>query len=155
MTVIGTPRVYQPKFKFTVSIDGFGAAAFQSCSEIAGEHADIDQWEGGVIIPDKQPGRLTIPDVTLMRGATSDRDMFDWFNETTNAAKGTGAAVPVFKRMVDVQQRDRTGAVVKVWRLFNAWPKRFSAGDWDNTADANVIETLVLRYDFFGLPRNS
>jgi cytochrome c oxidase assembly protein Cox11 len=35
--------------------------------------------------------------------------------------------------------------------LSRAWPVTFVAGDWDNEADENVIESITLTYDFFEL----
>jgi hypothetical protein len=35
--------------------------------------------------------------------------------------------------------------------LSRAWPVQFGAGDWDNEADENVIESVTLTYDFFEL----
>ena len=43
-------------------------AAFQKMSELSGEFADIEYFEGGALIPIKVPGRLTYADVTLERG---------------------------------------------------------------------------------------
>ena len=34
----------------------------------------MQYFEGGSLIPNKSPGRLTFSDVTLERGATQDRD---------------------------------------------------------------------------------
>ena len=56
-----------------------------------------------------------------------------------------------FKRNVEIFQYDRTGVMQRKWRLYGCWPKRFVAGDWDNDADENVIETLVLAIDYFEL----
>jgi hypothetical protein len=35
--------------------------------------------------------------------------------------------------------------------VFFSWPVKFVAGDWDNEADENVIESVTLTYDFFEL----
>ncbi len=37
------------------------------------------------------------------------------------------------------------------WSLFQAWPIKFVAGDWDNESDENVIESVTLTYDIFDL----
>jgi hypothetical protein len=37
------------------------------------------------------------------------------------------------------------------WSLSRAWPVRFVAGEWDNESDENVIESVMLTFDFFEL----
>jgi phage tail-like protein len=152
MTVIGQPREFFKSWKFTIAIDSVLSAGFQSCSELATEVAEIQYYEGGSPIPDKSPGRQTFDDVTLARGAAKgDTDLYIWWLQVSDAAAGTGVSEPQFKRSVDIQQQDRTGAIVRTWRLINAWPKRMVVGAWDNEADENVIESVTLAYDRFEL----
>ena len=152
MPVLGQPTKYHKKFKFIVEIDGFGRADFQDCSELSVEVAEIQQWEGGRSIPEKDPGRLTVTDLTLQRGATSDRDMYDWFFQVSRMSDNAGLVTPDFKRNLDIVQLDNDGSELRRWRCYRAWPKKFMAGDsWDNTADENVIEAVVLALDFFEL----
>jgi phage tail-like protein len=146
--IIGGPRSFHKKFKFLVDIDRFGSAAFQTCSEIAMEAAVVEQWEGGVLISNKAPGRLTVDDITLERGATQDEDVYNWFLSMADASAHAGLVDEDYKRTVEIKQLDRDNNTLRTWRLNNAWPKRFVAGAWDNGADENVIETLVLAYDY-------
>lgn len=151
MAVIGTPRTFHKKFKFLVEIDGVASAGFQKCSELSVEVANIQYFEGGALLPNKSPGRLTFADVTLERGATSDRDLLDWFSQVADAAANTGLNEPGFKRNLDIVQQDRDGSTLRRWSLTGAWPVKFVAGEWDNEADENVIESVTLTYDFFEL----
>jgi phage tail-like protein len=151
MPVIGTPRTFHKKFKFVVEIDGVASAGFQKCSELSVEVANVQYSEGGALIPNKSPGRLTFADVTLERGATEDQDLFDWLTEVADASANAGLNEPEFKRNLDIVQQDRDGSELRRWRLHNAWPVKFVAGDWDNEADENVIESVTLTYDFFEL----
>ena len=45
----------------------------------------------------------------------------------------------------------RQRATLRRWRLTGAWPVKFVAGEWDNNADENVIESVTLTYDVFTL----
>jgi len=155
MTVIATPRNFHTKFKFLVEIDGFGSAAFQACSELAVEAAEITYYEGGAIVPDKQPGRLTFTDITLDRGATSDKDMFEWMKQVGDAAKNAGRRNPDYKRNLDIVQLERDGTVLRRWRVEGAWPKKFVGGAWDNNSDENAMEQIVLAIDSFDLVANN
>ncbi len=151
MPVIGTPRTFHKKFKFVVEIDSVASAGFQKCSELSVEVANVQYSEGGALIPNKSPGRLTFADVTLERGATEDQDLFDWLAQVADASANAGLNEPEFKRNLDIVQQDRDGSELRRWRLNNAWPVKFVAGDWDNEADENVIESVTLTYDYFEL----
>jgi phage tail-like protein len=148
MAVIGNPRTFHKKFKFIVEIDGVAHAGFQKCSELSVEVANVQYSEGGSLIPNKSPGRLTFADVTLERGATADHDLFDWFAQVVDAAANAGLNEPEFKRNLDIVQQDRDGSTLRRWSLTGAWPVKFVAGEWDNEADENVIESVTLTFDF-------
>ena len=155
----GQPRSFHDRFKFLVDIDGFISAGFNKCSELSVEAAKIEYYEGGALIPNKSPGRLTYTDLTLERGATEEADMFAWFDQVGRAAtlasnlggagSGSGDKEPTFKRNLDIIQLDRDGEVLVRWRVFNAWPMKFTAGEWDNDSDEKVIEMVTLAYDYF------
>ena len=158
MPVIGAPRTFHDRFKFLVEIDGYQSAGFQKAGPIEIEAAVIEYNEGGTLIANKSPGRITVPNITLERGASFDEDSYDWFSQvvdasavaslTPGAGRGAGEIEPLFKRDVDLIQLDRNGDVLRTWRLFGAWPTKFTAGEWDNEADEKVIEMIELAYDF-------
>jgi phage tail-like protein len=151
MTVIGTPRTFHKRFKFVVQVDGLVSAGFQKCSELSAEIANVEYYEGGSLIPNKSPGRLTFSDVTLERGATEDHELFDWFEDVAVTSSGLGLTDVDYKRNLDIVQQDRDGTTLRRWTLTRAWPTKFVAGEWDNEADENVIESVTLTYDFFEL----
>jgi phage tail-like protein len=151
MGVIGTPRTFHKRFKFVVEIDGIASAGFQSCSELAVEIAKVEHFEGGVLIPDKSPGRVTFSDVTLERGATNDRDIWDWLKEVADAAANAGLVDPEYKRNLDIVQQERDGTTLRRWRVSNAWPVKFVGGAWDNNTDETNIESVTLTFDTFDL----
>ena len=122
MAVIGNPRSFHKKFKFIVEIDDVGHAGFQKCSELSVEVANVQYFEGGSLIPNKSPGRLTFSDVTLERGATQDRDLFDWFQDVAITSSGLGLTGVNYKRNLDIVQQDRDGTTLRRWSLSRAWP---------------------------------
>lgn len=151
MGILGTPRTFHKKFKFIVDLDGFGSAGFQKCSELSVEVANIEQHEGGALIPNKSPGRLKFADITLERGATQDLDFFNWLLQVADASSNAGLVEPQFKRNGRIVQQDRDGSTLRPWDIFGAWPVKYVAGAWDNEADENVIEMITLAYDYFTL----
>lgn len=150
MAVVATPRTFDKKFSFLVIVDGFLSAGFSKMSGLEADVAEIKHYEGGVLIPNKSAGRIEFKDLTLERGATrADFDAYAWFLSVANAAANVGLKEPFYKRHLDLLQLDRDGEIIKRWSIFNAWVKTFTAGEWDNGADENVIEKLTLCYDFF------
>lgn len=148
MPVIGNPRVFQKKFAFVVEIEGVSSAKFTKCGPIEMEIAKVEQWEGGSLIPDKSPGRVTVTDVTLERGvANGDSDLYQWWLDVVRISANSGLTGAAYKRPVDILNLDRDGTLLRRWLLNNAWPMKLNAGDWDNEADENVIESLTLTYD--------
>ncbi len=145
----GNPRSFQKRFKFQVEIDGFDRAGFNKCSELSAEIAKVEYFEGGALIPNKSPGRMTFTDVTLERGAAQDLELYTWFKEVAFAASGRGLVDDEYKRDFDIVQQDRDGTDLLRWSQSNGWPVKFVAGDWDNDADEVNIRTLTLTYDFF------
>lgn len=155
----GSPRSFHDRFKFLIEIDGIISAGFNKMSELSVEAAKVEYYEGGALIPNKSPGRLTFSDVTLERGATFDPDLLIWMETVGDAAivtsilpgagAGAGLPDPFYKRTLDLVQKDRDGSTLLRWRLFNAWPQKYVAGEWDNDADEKVIEMVTLTYDSF------
>ena len=152
MGIDGDPRSFHDKHLFQVALDGFGSSDWQKCSALEAELATIEHWEGGALIADKSPGRLTISDLTLERGSTKDQDMYDWFRETADAAAQSGAVEDAFRRDGDIIVLDRDREPIIRWPIVGAWPKKFMAGEWDNTVDEKVITSLVLVIQYFGDP---
>lgn len=159
MTVIGTPRTYQKRFSFVVEIEGVSSAAFTKMSALEAEIAKVEQWQGGTLIPDKSPGRVTVSDVTLERGVVNrDSDLYNWWLDVVrmsagvgDGGRGIGLTNPLYKRQVELIQLDRLGAELRTWTLDGAWPTKMVVGDWDNEADENVIEMMTLTFDTFDL----
>ena len=146
MAIFGVQRNYYKKFSFVVEIAGVAHAGFVTCSPIQVQVAKIEHREGGALIPNKQPGLITVPDVTLTRGATDDLDLWNWVKEAI--ALGGILVDDGQKRTLDIVQTNRAGAELRRWTLANAWPVDYIAGEWDNNADENTMETLILTYDF-------
>ena len=149
--VVGAARSFYKKFKFVVEIDGVAYAGFQKCSALEAEIAVIEQNEGGTLIPFKSPGRVKFSDITLDRGATDDQDLFNWFKEVADASANAGLVDDEYKRNLDIVQQDRDGSSLRRWTLYQAWPVKFVAGEWDNESDETVIESVTLTYDYFEL----
>ncbi len=145
----GRLRSFDLKYNFEVNIENVGEGAFATCSEPVVAVGEALLWQGGSIIAIKEPTRLTFTDVTLERGMSNDLDLWNWLRLTGNAASNRGTAPLGYKRTAIIYQKRRDGFILEMITLYNAWPKEYSAGDWNNDADEFRMERIVLAYDWF------
>lgn len=108
--------------------------------------------------------------ITLTRGVTKNKDFTDWAKlpmfilygdskvtevgsfATYTSSPGERAPEPAdYRRTVIINHLDRTGKVVKSYRLYNCIPVEFQpASDFSADADDGLsMEKLVLRYESF------
>jgi len=144
---MATPVNWYKKFSFIIEIDGIARAAFVRCSELAVEAANVAYREGGRLHPHNAPGTVTFPELTLERGVTDDFDLYNWFKDTFDAGAGTGLTTPDLYRTFDIVQLDRSGNEVERYTVYDAYCRRYAAGDWDNDADETRIESVVIQPD--------
>ena len=68
-------------FNFRVEISGVAIAGFAECSGLRIEVDVIEYREGGDPSPvRKLPGLSKVGDITLKRGITASRELYDWIN---------------------------------------------------------------------------
>lgn len=145
----GKPKLFHKQFRFRVEIDGFTSADFTTCSELSKELEVTEHREGGRLLPDKTPGLMSIPDVTLERGATSDKELYDWFNSVADSAidgePGLSELDAIdYARTVDIVQLGNDGQPLVRFRCERCWPRKISAGQWDNDSNEVRIESVDL-----------
>lgn len=149
MARIGQPRDFKQKFSYLVEMDGIQGAGFNTASGLTAELGVSELREGGRMLPHKKPGLLSHPDLTLERGATRDRDLYDWFKQVANAATGRGQTANRYKRTFDLVEVDRDGTEIARWTIYGAFIRTYTAGDWDATSEDAVMESVVIAYDYF------
>lgn len=111
----------------------------------------------------KVPGLVKYDPITLSRGVTANRDLYDWYrlvneeiallsvaNENTKDLKFSPVQSDKFRKDVIIEVLDRKGNPVKGWYLFNAWPTVYQPGnDLAANSEEKLIESLTLTYEFF------
>lgn len=111
----------------------------------------------------KIPGLVKYDPITLRRGVTGNRNLYDWYRlvneelalltvagELNKDATFTPTQSGNFRRDVIIEVLSRDGEPVKGWYLFNAWPSAYTPGDSLNAqADEKLVEELTLEYEFF------
>jgi phage tail-like protein len=136
------PRARRDPFKsfsFLVEIDGVTAAAFRSVSGLAAEAEVIEFRELGGSHSIKLPGRIRYPNVTLRRGLTTSRELWDWWETVRD---GT-----LQRRTVLIALLDDSGQPVLRWTLREAWPVKWELSELDASKNEVAIETLELAHE--------
>lgn len=142
----GSPRLFEDKFRFTVEIDGVTHMGFNKCSALEAELEEIVYREGGdVRATTKDAGLLNFSDLTLERAAVAeDSDLFDWIETVVDLVADIGLPDNTYKRTLDIVCRNNARAVIKRWRISEVWPKKFKAGEWDNSVSEKTMESVEL-----------
>jgi phage tail-like protein len=111
----------------------------------------------------KIPGLAKYEPVTLKRGVTGNRNLYDWYrlvneeialmnvaNELSKDAQFSVSQSDGYRKDVVIEVLDREGKSVKAWYLFNAWPSTYIPGnDLNASSDEKLLEEVTLTYEFF------
>jgi phage tail-like protein len=127
-------------FRFVVDIDG-NRAGFTSVSGLAAEAEVIEYREGwdGLTSTRKLPGRVKYPNVTLRRGVTTDRFLWDWWKMIL--------AGTVERRNVGIILLDDDRNEVLRWSLNEAWIVKIEVSDLDAEGNEVAIESIELAHE--------
>ena len=87
----------------------------------------------------KLPGRIRYPNVTLRRGLTTSRDLWDWWQTVRD---GT-----IQRRTVLIALLDDSGQPVLRWTLREAWPVKWELSELDASKNEIAIETLEIAHE--------
>lgn len=141
---------YYDNYAFLVRIDGFVRAGFSEVSGLEAEAEVIEHHEGGNLTAHKSPGKINYGNITLSRGETDNLDMYNWWKQCHDVQTGYGEAdMSVLKKNIIIEQLDRSGKVLKKWRVYGAWPSAYRHSDWSGDGSEKNIETMELVNDGF------
>ena len=131
-------------FNFLVEIDGITRAAFQEASGFDSSIDVTEYREGGENTTVRKLPTLTkYSNITLKRGLTEDRELWDWHRAAVDGAvdRKTGSIIVL----------DRQGTEVVRWNFKEAWPAKWDGPDFNSTSTEVAIEMLELAHE--GLER--
>ena len=128
-------------YNFAVELDGITRMGFKTCSGLDSTTAPNTYREGTdpTLNMRQIPGMLSHSNITLARGVTNDRALWDW---REGVAKGSAT-----RRTISIILRDDTGNEVIRWNVRNCWPTKWTGPSFDATNDAFAIEELELAHE--------
>ena len=128
-------------FNFLVEIDGITRAAFHEASGFDSSIDVIEHREGGENITNRKlPGQVKYSNITLKRGITDDRELYQWHRDCVNGN--------VQRKNGSVVLLDRQGNEKVRWNFRNAWPAKWTGPSFSAEGNDVAIETLELAHEF-------
>ena len=128
-------------YSFLVEIDGIASSTFSEVSGLSAG-ADVIEYRDGsdrTTSVRKLPGRIHYGDVTLERGLSSSRELFDWWMTVVNGN--------LQRRNVAVVLLDDARNEVMRWLLHDAWIARIEVGTLNASGNEVLIESVVLTHE--------
>jgi phage tail-like protein len=135
-------------YLFQVEIDGVSIAQFKELSGISTEIQVIEHREnkaGGVSVLKKLPGLSSSGDVTLRKGKTADKSLWEWLKKVQDGdiagARKNGSVV-----LYDYGR----GEVAR-YNFTNGWPAKVSVGPLQAGANDVLLEECTIVHEGMSL----
>ena len=84
----------------------------------------------------KLPGRASFSDITLKRGITESKDLYEWHKAVLQGQ--------MQRRNGSVRLLDDEGAEVVRWVFRDAWPRKWEGPNLNAMGNEVAVETFVL-----------
>jgi phage tail-like protein len=131
-------------YSFSVEIDGITIAQFKEVSGINAEIQTIEHREnkvGGLPVMKKLPGARKWGDLTLKRGRTDNKALWDWIKSVQDgnmaAARKNGSIV-----LMDYQHGETSR-----FSFVNGWPSKVSVGSLNAGGNDILIEEVTIVHE--------
>ncbi|MEZ5286229.1 MAG: phage tail protein [Vicinamibacterales bacterium] len=126
-------------FNIRVEISGITAAGFTECTGLSSETEVVSYREGTDRRVRRLPGLTKFANVTLKRGISTDRALWDWRQAVVDGQ--------VDRRVVSIVLMDAARNEVARWNLFEAWPAKWEGPTLNASSSAVAIETLEIAHE--------
>lgn len=131
-----------PRYRFVVEIEGIARAGFMTVSGLEEETEVREYREGGDnSTVRKLAGLNSYSPIVLEAGSTFDTALWDW----RQAVKRNGAQGN--RKPISVIQQNEAGEEVKRWQVFDAWPSKFTAPEFDAASSDNAVESVEIQHE--------
>jgi phage tail-like protein len=131
-------------YSFSVEIDGVTIAQFKEVSGINAEIQTIEHREnkvGGLPVMKKLPGARKWGDLTLKRGRTDNKALWDWIKSVQDgnmaAARKNGSIV-----LMDYQHGETSR-----FSFVNGWPSKVSIGSLNAGGNDILLEEVTIVHE--------
>lgn len=132
-------------FSFSLDVQGTVQGYFTEISGLGSETEVIDHKivdPSGRDLVQKIPGRLKFTDVTLKRGVTALKDLWDW-RKMVEDGNIAGA-----RKNATITMFDQSLKPVAKWNLENAWPVKVSGPSMQSDGNAFGVEEMTITFEY-------
>jgi phage tail-like protein len=128
-------------FNFSLEIDRIPRGAFSECSGLTAEGDAVDYREGTDLQPNvrKLVGLRKYTNITLKRGYTKDRTLWDWYKEIHDGKPD--------RRNVTITLMNEERAAVMRWHAENVWINKIEGPSFKASANEVAIESIELVHE--------
>lgn len=127
-------------FNFKLEIEGITVAGFSECTGLNSESNVIDYREGPEpITPRKLPGLNKFSNLTLKRGISIDKQLYEW--------RKTAADGDITRKNLSIVLQNEKHDEVARWNVINAWISKMMVPDLKANANEVAIETVEITHE--------
>jgi phage tail-like protein len=131
-------------FNFVVEIDGIMQASFAEVAGLTAEIAPIEYRTGNEdLTVRKIPGLKKFTNITLKRGVTSDRSLWNWIKQALDGK--------VLRASMSITLMDQERKPVMRWNVREAWPCKYEGPVLNAKANEVAIESFEICHEGFEL----
>jgi len=133
-------------FRFLIQMGGETLGTFTECSGMKMETEGIEYREGGESAMVREvPGLTKSGPITLKHGLSQDTSFERWYMQIYSVVGVTDILPdPLYLRDLTLQVQDRGGSILKSYIILRAWPKMWTPGNFNSTANEIATEELTL-----------
>lgn len=126
--------------QFGLEIDGDTKGVFKKCTGISTKNEIITEQKAknGKTIVQKQPGLLSVGDITLERGYTENMDLFDWRQLIVDGKIADN------RKNCTIVLYNHADERVGEFFLEECWPSELKGPDMDASSNDIAIESVTL-----------
>lgn len=129
---------------FGVDFGGGVAGAFRECTGLGSENEVVEYKASGPkgeYVIKKVPGRMKWTNITLKRGITDARDMWDW-RKLVEEGKIDDA-----RKNGSIIMYNQQGDEIARWNFVAAWPAKLTGPSANANANEPAIEELEITHE--------
>jgi phage tail-like protein len=128
-------------YHFAIQVDGEPWAQFKEVSGLSAEVQVIEHRENtltGKEVIKKLPGQKKWGDITLKRGKTNDKAVWEWHKKVLDGK------IDEARKNGSIVLYDYANAEKARWNFVNAWPSKVSYGSMSTTSNDILLQDVTL-----------
>lgn len=128
-------------YDWKVQIEGMTEGHFMQCSGLEISVDTISYSEGGDTVEHKMPGLVHYSSITLEKGLTASKELWDWMQTLISKP-------PLQRKTVSILMLAPDGVTERLrWNLYCAFPKAWRAAPLNAASSMVAIQSLELAYE--------